>query len=352
MKNTIKYIAIAIISQALGVKCIFAQDTHSSMPFADPINLNPALNGANKDLKLLVNYRNQWGSLDGGFQTKSATLLYPLFVGKSESSKLVGEGNSKSTSNNVNSKLDFGLGVRNYSAGAFTNMDISLSIGYNLRIADNHYLSAAILGSYVQNSLNTTDLTFDEQYVLGSYDALNPNNETILNEKTNYPTVGFGLLWYYNESTSSKINSYLGVSGYNLNKPNESLLGENSGRPRKYSFQGGIKIIGENKIDVTPNVIYTVQNSSQLLAAGIYLDYRLSNKSKLVIGSWYKINDALTFLVGFDYKVFTIGYGYDLVTSGVTKAVSGLNTHSITLSVKLDQANKKNLTLNNPFSSF
>lgn len=353
MKNKFKIsiIGIITITAALLSESIIAQDTRSSLSYANPLNLNPAIAGANKDFKLLINYRNQWGSLDNGYKTYSATALYPVFVGKSNSTALIGEA-GKGGANNVNSKLDFGLNAQKFSAGAFSTIDFALSVGYNIRLADNHYFSAAILGSYVQKSLDVSKLTFDEQYVLGSYNSTNPNSEAVLNEKVTYPSVGFGALWYYNEGEGAKLNAFLGAAGYNLNKPDESFLDGTGQLPRKFTFQGGIKIIGANKIDLTPNVIYLVQSGSQLLAAGLYLDYRINDKSKLVLGSWYKPKDAVTFLIGFDYKVFSVGYGYDVVTSDAAKAINGLNTHSISLSVKLDQAAKKNLSLNNPFSSF
>lgn len=353
MKNKFKISIIVIFTVAAAIlsESIDAQDTRSSLSYANPMNLNPAIAGANKDFKMLINYRNQWGALDNGYKTYSVTALYPLFVGKNNASTLIGES-SKSGANNVNSKLDFGLNAQKYAAGAFTNLDFALSIGYNLRLSDNNYFSASILGSYVQKSLDASKLTFDEQYVFGSYNSANPNSEAILNEKVSYPSVGFGAMWYYNEGPGAKLNAFLGAAGYNLNKPNESFLGGNGELPRRYTFQGGIKIIGSNKIDLTPNVIYIEQRGSSILATGVYLDYRINDKSKLVLGGWYKTKDAVTVLIGFDYKVFTIGYGYDVITSNVTRAISGLNTHSISLSVKLDQASKKNLVLNNPFSSF
>lgn len=354
MKNTVKIsiIVLITITAALLSESIIAQDTRSSMSYGNPINLNPAIAGANKDFKLLINYRNQWGSLDNGFKTYSVTALYPLFVGKSNASTLIGGEADKGVANNVNSKLDFGLNAQKFSAGAFSTLDFALSVGYNIKLTDNNYFSAAILGSYVQKSLDVSKLTFDEQYVLGSYNSANPNSEAVLNEKVTYPSVGFGALWYYNEGEGAKLNAFLGAAGYNLNKPNESFTGGTGELPRRFTFNGGVKIIGANKIDITPNIIYLIQSGSQLISAGIYLDYRLNAQSKLVLGSWYKVNDAVTFLIGFDYKLFTIGYGYDLVTSDVTRAISGLNTHTISLSFKLDQAGKKNLNLNNPFSSF
>lgn len=352
MKNKIKISIIGIISvtAALLSESTIAQDSRSSLSYSNPMFLNPAIAGANKDIKLLINYRSQWGSLDKGFKTYSVTALYPLFIGGG-STALVGESD-KSSTNNVSSKLDFGLNVQKFTAGAFSTLDMALSIGYNVRLADNHYLSAAILGSYVQKALDVSNLTFDEQYVSGSYNSSNPNSEAILNEKVAYPAVGCGAMWYFNEGEGAKLNAFFGVAGYNLNKPNESFLGGTGVLARRFTFQGGIKILGANKIDITPNVIYLEQSGAQLLAAGLYLDYRLNEKIKLVFGTWYKSKDAVTFLIGFDYNLFTVGYGYDVVTSDVTKAINGLNTHSISLSVKLDQASKKNLSLNNPFSSF
>jgi type IX secretion system PorP/SprF family membrane protein len=323
-----------------------AQDARYSMQHSNLLTLNPSLAGANKFLRFGLNYRNQWGSLEKGFTSYAATGFYPLILGKGNAA-MQGESENSGGANTVNSKLDFGLGAQYYMAGAFKTLDIMLSVGYTVRLAENHYLSSAILGSYSQKSLDAGSLTFDDQYVLGFYNESNPTTELVLDKKASYPSFGFGVTWFYNEGNGAKLNSYLGASAFNLNQPNQSFTGEKGILPIRYSLQGGVRIIG-NKLDIIPNVVYSSQRSSHLLGCGVNTEVKFGDKSRMILGAAYRFGDAATFLVGFDYDYFNLGYAYDLTTSNITKCITGLNTHNVTLSFKLDQAKKKNMNINDP----
>src|SRR5690606_40982666 len=55
-------------------KLMTAQDIHFSQMGYSPLTLNPALAGANYDLQVNVNYRNQWNSVAVPFQTIGASV--------------------------------------------------------------------------------------------------------------------------------------------------------------------------------------------------------------------------------------------------------------------------------------
>jgi type IX secretion system PorP/SprF family membrane protein len=154
-----------------------------------------------------------------------------------------------------------------------------------------------------------------------------------------YPDVGFGFTWYMNPSKDkSKINAYLGISGFHLNQPNISLVGADSKLPIKMSYIGGIKIFESDKIEITPNAMVTTQAGNVETALGTYVDYIFAEGTKLTIGLWYRRNDAIAILVGFEYKGFSLGYSYDAVTSTITSNIStGLNANEITLTYRLNR---------------
>lgn len=307
-----------------------AQDPRFTQVLANPLQLNPAMMGMNSDLKLIMQYRSQWSGIEKGFSTASFSVLYPLYI----------KGGKE--------KLDIGFNALNNVAGAYNKLDFSLALGYNLHITEASYISLSISGGYIQKSINTNNLSFDQQYSLGSYSSTNPTNEANLNKKVGYADVGFGSIWYYNKSKAegAKLNAYLGASVFHLNKPNESLTAGNAQLPMRYSFQGGIKILGEGKIDFTPNVIYNSQAGNENLAIGMLMDYRFNEKSKLVLGVWYRKKDAVAFSLGCDLKAFSFAYSYDVVSSKIQNYVSGLNAHEITLMLKFNQADKKGIKVN------
>lgn len=317
---------IAIVFSSLSVK---AQDVRFSQPFSVPLKFNPALMGANTDLRAIINYRNQWANIDDGYKTYSFTFLYPVFV----------EGG----------KLDIGLGAVNDKCGAFNNMDIALAVGYKLQIAESHYLSASISGGYVQKGLDAASLTFDDQYVIGSFDEGNPSNETILNEKISSPDFSAGILWYYNPS--GKMNAYFGISAFHLYQSNKSFTNEEVEQAIRYSYQIGVKMISDVGIDVSPNIVISSQGGAEEIASGLYINYNLDEMMKVTVGGWIRKNNAVAFIVGFEYNNYTIGYSYDLGMSDMNKAISGIMTHEISLAFKLDQS--KDAKVNpSPFSSF
>ena len=80
MKNLIKFPSLGAVMMLLllGWQAVSAQDTRYTMPYTNLMNLNPSLAGASKDLRVNLNYRNQWAALDKGFVTYSVAGFYPL----------------------------------------------------------------------------------------------------------------------------------------------------------------------------------------------------------------------------------------------------------------------------------
>jgi type IX secretion system PorP/SprF family membrane protein len=317
--NKILYVLMTVIGFNT-----YAQDTRSSQGFyGTPLNINPAIMGMNSDLKLILNYRNQWKAIQSGYTNYNFNALFPLYL------------------KDGSQKMDFGLSVNNNTQGAYSNLNAGLSIGYGLQINKSGFLSLAMQGTFTQNSLDATNLTFDDQYVLGQYSASNSTNQIISNQSTSFVNIGFGLMWHYIPEDNSKINAYAGVSAFNLAQPNLSYNTSIDPLYRRVSFQGGIKIIGDNKIDITPNIITNIQTGSNDLLAGIKFDYNLSDKNKVTFGVWYRKKDSYPIMLGVNISNFSLKYSYDVTNSILGNNISGLTTHELSLIFKLDMANKK-----------
>ena len=311
------------------------QDAHFSQPYAAPLKLNPAIIGANTDFRTIINYRTQWnGIVAKEYQTYKVTFLYPIIM----------EGDN----------LGLGLSVNNDRAGAFQTTDVSLAVAYSKGLSQDHHLSLALTGGYILKSLDQAKLTFEEQYVLGQYSSSNPTGEEDnLSYKASYPDLGAGLMWYYNPPEDfNKVNAFAGVAGYHLNAPNESFINSAEGKlPRKISYLIGVKFNGISDFDVATTIRASTQQGADEIATGLYIDYHLGETSKVGIGSWFKIKQGVTFIVGFSHANFTIGYSYDLGTSALTTLTKGANAHEVTLSFKLDLGKNGKLGPY-PFSEF
>lgn len=322
MKNNIITAIISGIIFFIGIISVSAQDYRFTQAYSNPLRLNPAMMGANSDLRAILGYRSQWRSIEKGFTTMSLTAMYPLYM-------------------KSGGKLDVGLNFISDKAGAFKTTDVLLAVDYNKEIASDQNLCLSLMGGFAQKSLDATNLTFENQYILGSYNSSNPSNEMVLNNKVSYPDVGFGLVWYMNPSRElSKLNAFAGISAYHLNKPNQSFTGVKGTLPVRMCYIGGVKIFGEKKVDVAPNVRMTQQAGNTEMSAGVSVDYNLNDNIKVVVGVWYRRNDAIAFMVGVEHKMFAFGYSYDAVTSSLSDVAAKSSAHEITLSYKMSRKPK------------
>ena len=312
------------------VNTTIAQDIRFSQPGNNPLRYNPAMMGANHDLKILLNYRNQWGMIDGGFNTGALTAMYPIYIKKPDWE-----------SGNGASKFDVGLVGMYDAAGAFRKIDAAIALGYSHQLTEAHQLSLSGTAGMIQKSLDASNQTFDEQYVWGAFDAANPTGQAILNESVVVPDVGFGLMWHYVPvKEDAKFNAHLGVSGYHINQPNESFVGGLGKLPAKFSFQGALTVLGLQKFDIAFHAIYTMQGSYNQFVGGILGYYNLheASRSRLLVGGWYKQKEAITLQIGYEHKMFIFGYSYDFATSDISIPIKGLMTHEVSVGFKLNQA--------------
>ncbi|MDD3876808.1 MAG: PorP/SprF family type IX secretion system membrane protein [Bacteroidales bacterium] len=324
MKTVRKITVVFLIAICSSITlCLKAQDPSFSQPMNNPLLLNPSMMGMNNSFRAILNYRNQWMDIDEGFNTGSFSLVLPVFL-KKDMWRLE-EGRNR---------LDFGINTTGDKAGAFTRLNASLSIGYGLYISDYSFLHSSINIGYIQNSIDAGSLIFDDQYQWGSYNAGNPSAESIPNLKASAPDAGFGLLWYY-KNANKKVNAFAGISGYHLNQPNLAYHSGVEVLPSRFSVQAGLKIKGDEKLDLNPTVIYTTQGPYKQLMIGLTADYNIGTKSKLIVGSWYKANDAIVLLAGYDHELFSLNYSYDFGNSLVSRDIYGLMTHEITIAYKM-----------------
>lgn len=322
MKKNIITVGVGMLMLLLS-PTVKAQDPGFTQNFySNPLYVNPAIMGMNTNFKTILNYRSQWKSVGGGYTNYSFTSLFPLYM------------------NGGDQKLDLGLNIMNNQQGAYNALNASLSVGYNLQLNESGFISFSLQGSFNQNSLDASGLTFDDQYVLGSYSASNPTSQTITNQSVNYANMACGLMWYHNPE-DAKLNSYVGISSYNLLEPNQTFNTTTDPLYRRYSFQAGVKIKGEKKIDVTPNVIGNIQSGSESLIAGVIIDYHVSDNANVMFGSWYRKGDAFPVMLGLDISGIALRYSYDITNSYLSGAITGLATHEITLSYDLNMAEKK-----------
>jgi len=300
-----------------------AQDPQFSQFYATPLYLNPAFAGASQLTRVGANYRNQWPSLDANFVSYSAWGDH--YFDEKNSGVGLYVGRDQATVSGLNSTLVAGQYAYQLSLSNLYTLRAGFQAGYTFRNVD---FSKFIFGDQI-NPDGTIDPTAE------SFDAGAVNN---------FFDIGAGLMLYSGRA-------WLGFSAFHLNQPNQSLIGEASPLPRKYSTHIGYKFyltegtIGEGLFSrpqersIAPTAQYKFQGKFDQLDLGVYVTYE-----PIIFGIWYRglpvksvdgasNNEAIVFLVGLSKKtkkeILNIGYSFDVTLSNLGAQSGGAHEFSI-----------------------
>ncbi len=322
-----KRLLISCLLIGLGCIALKAQDPIFSQFYATPMQVNPALTGSSFVPRISMNYRNQWPALSNAYVTYSAS--YDQFFDKAKS----------------------GLGMVILADvagdGIYKTTKIAGSYAYNLEFNRDFYLKAGFEVGITQITVDWDRLIFLDQIdpLRGPFDATgNP-----------YPSQEerpFNLSAYYGDFSAGFVayskNYYGGFSVKHVNAPNESLIATRSTFglvPLRMTIHGGTEISlrksynnRDNGTFLSPNIMYVRQGEFQQLNVGAY-----ANLESIFGGVWYRHTfsnaDAAIFLIGTRYKMFKVGYSYDLTVSQLTNDSGG--AHEVSVSVYFEQVKKR-----------
>lgn len=281
----------------------FGQDPEFTQFYANPLYLNPAFAGAARCPRFVLNYRDQWPGISGTYVTSSVSM--DRYV----------------------DAISGGLGllVTNDNAGKGTlrTTTASLMYAYSHAITREFSIAAGVQAGAFQKSIDWAQLTFGDMIDAKRGFVYDTQDKQLLKSKSNFDCSA-GVLGY-----SSRY--FFGFAVNHLTRPDESLLAEESRLPRKYTAHAGATLpIGskEARTSISPNVLYQQQQDFRQLNLGLYI-----NKGNFVAGFWYRNQDAIIVVVGFQQRFFKVGYSYDVTVSKLTNASAG--SHEISLSYQI-----------------
>ena len=295
-----------------------AQDPQFSQFYANQILLNPAFTGSGDGARVALNYRRQWSSIPGAYKTFAAGFDYPLAFG------------------GTNHGLGLTLMSDQAGEGNLNKLDANITYAYDLEINKYSSIRFGLAGGIQQSSIDFYKLRFGDQI-----DPLEgftrPTNEAGINQSRITPDVSAGAL-YFNKFV------YVGATVNHLTQPKQRFftgpLGSVNGStpdtklPMKISAFGGVNIpIGKNK-SIAPAALFKTQGPFTQIDIGLY-----TNLDPLVIGLWYRNQDAVIALIGVRKGIFSFGYSYDYTISKLRNSVTG-GSHEISLVLQFEQ-NKK-----------
>lgn len=295
-----------------------AQDPGFSQFFASPLTLNPALTGKfNGVLRVAGNYRNQWPAINNAFITSTVSVDAPILTNKLP----------------VNDTWGIGIMAMNdkTASGILNDYYLGISTAYHLALDEDGYHSIGVgfQGVYANQSLDGTRLTFEDGLQLDGTFLRSPS-EAINSEfvQVHYFDANLGVL--YNATTNGNNNFYIGASGYHLNHPKASFLGEDTiNVPTRLTLHGG----GYFPIPGSASTIYVSGLASNQAGARQYVlggaweitnDNDETNPVNFYAGVWARFTnnttDAVIPYLGLDYNNFSLGVTYDVNVSALSTA--------------------------------
>ena len=303
---------------------VFGQDVQYSQFYSAPLYLNPAFTGSTQFTRVGTNYRTQWPALEANFVTLSAYADH--FIDDKNS----GIGILIQTDKE-------GLaGLRSSSFSGLYAYQLPLSATYTLRVG--------VQAGYVIRDINFSALTFGDQFDANGFIGGPTAEQFDTGAQKNYFDLGSGVLLYSQ-------SSWLGFSASHLTTPNQSLIGQESSLPMKFSVHVGHKfylksgVIGdglyaeEQERSLAPTIQYKQQGKFSQLDIGLYYTFE-----PLILGAWYRgvpykqfdeftNNEAVVMLLGYSKRtkdnILNIGYSYDITISKLGASSGGAHEFSL-----------------------
>lgn len=302
---------LAIITCGLKGIC---QDPQFTQFYSNPLYQAPSFAGATSGYRIGINYRDQWPKMPGLLRTFNVA--------------------ADANIDKINSGLGL-IALRDVAGSAnYSNTYIGLLYSYNIRFSRRIYLRPGLGFYYAQRTLDYEKLVFASQLYANS------DIQPVLPED-------FANVQSFDWSASlllSMRNSWIGLCADHLNHPNVSVTSYDYKYPLKFTIFGGLKLfklerlIGTKRQTVTIAANYRHQGSTDQVDVGLYWNY-----APIVLGVWYRDlplikdysrRDALSILLGYNYKDLNIGYSYDFTLSKLVTSTGG--AHEISLSYKFE----------------
>jgi type IX secretion system PorP/SprF family membrane protein len=301
----IKYILIlAFILSVDG----YSQDPTFSQFYANPLYLAPSFAGATQEYRLGMNYRNQWPSIPGVFNTYSISFDKAM--------------------PNFNSGIGVLATYDVAGSGDLSTTNIGLLYSYDFNINKQWHIRPGVNFKFYYLGLDIYKLIFNSQITgSGTSPSLYPP------PFENVADVDF--------ATSALVYNDRIWGGFTLDHlllPKTSFYGNDSNVPVKFNLFGGIQVLKKTRLRVKLQEVLSIAMNFQRQAKFYQTDIGLYYyKDPLIFGLWYRgiplvtsqAGDAIIGLVGIKTSQLHIGYSYDFTISNLIGSSGG--AHEVSL---------------------
>jgi len=286
----------------------YGQDPTFSQFYSNSLYLAPSFAGATEEYRFALNYRNQWPSVPGVFNTYSisfdkALTDYNSGIGVLATYDVAGSGNLSTT-------------------------NIGLLYSYDFNINKEWHIRPGINFKFYYLGLDIGKLVFNSQ-ITGNGTTTSVNAPPF----DNVADVDF--------ATSAIVYNERIWGGFTLDHllvPKTSFYGDDATVPIKLNLFGGMQIMKKTrlrqKIQEVLSIAFNFQKQQGFYQTDLGLYYY---KNPLIVGLWYRgipfatsqAGDAIIGLIGIKTAKLHIGYSYDFTISNLISSTGG--AHEISL---------------------
>ncbi len=311
-----------------------AQDIHFSQMFETPLLRNPALAGLfSGDLRVQSVFRSQWNSVTNAYKTGSANIEYKLQVGQTEDYITIGGQFLYDRAGTIDLTSTQILPAFNYHK--------SLSADRNM------YLSMALMGGYVQRSIDRSKMTTNSQFDGTNYNSSSSTGETFAKSSYSYFDGTAGISFNEQIGDNTDNNLYLGLAYHHFNKAKKLSFYSDykSEMTPKWVASGGVRMNLDDYAYITIEADYSKQGTDKEIIGGVLYSRKLddADNPKYLIhgGAYMRVNDAVIPVVKVESKPIAVALSYDVNISGLKQVSTGRGGFELSLTYQkfLDKYN-------------
>jgi type IX secretion system PorP/SprF family membrane protein len=299
MKKIFVFLFLYIIAILAAIAQMDPQFTFNKVTLQ---TVNPAYAGSEEMISGVILNRVQWVGIDGAPKTMIFSVGRPV--------KIFG----------ANSGI--GLNLMNDKIGFYKNISVSFDYDYRLQTSIGELGIGTSLGVF-NMSINPSWYVPDGDY----YSDLSGSTESFPTESSRVVfDMGVGAFLHTKKY-------FIGISSTHISQPTIKFSGEaRTYLARHYYLSGGYNInLPDPLFELQPSVYLKTDGAAYQIDCLLNVVY----KSKFSGGLNYRINDAVSILLGFEMNSgIKVGYAYDLVTSALFGHTGG--SHEIYLSYSFD----------------
>ncbi|MGD0342944.1 MAG: PorP/SprF family type IX secretion system membrane protein [Bacteroidales bacterium] len=305
----LKRILYILLSAFILFTDCYGQDPTFSQFYANPLYLAPSFAGATQEYRIGMNFRDQWPSIPGVFETYSISFDKAM--------------------PNFNSGIGVLATYDVAGSGDLSTTNIGLLYSYDFNVNRQWHFRPGVNFKFYYLGLDIAKLIFNSQLTgSGTTPSISPppfNNVADVDFATSFLA--------YNDTY------WGGFTLDHLLAPRTSFYGNDTHVPIKFNLFGGMQLIKKTRLRVKLKEVLSVAMNFQVQQKFYQTDLGLYYyKDPLIFGLWYRgipfvtsqAGDAVIGLIGIKTEQLRIGYSYDFTISNLVSSTGGAHEISLT----------------------